>query len=110
MSQLYLLACSWHGSARRWNNTPTAVTVIGYIIIPCFVLGCVFFCCRHTRLGTRFERFIKPTTDRMRNRRRAEYWIMASVIRDFLVVLQVFKQQLQFLMISSADTRLHTNL
>ena len=86
MSLLYLLACSWHGSARRWNNTPTAVTVIGYIIIPCFVLGCVFMVADTNFLGTNFERFVKPATDRMRNRRRAEYWVMASMIRDFLVL------------------------
>ena len=86
MSLLYLMACSWHGSKRRWNNTPTAVTVVGYIIIPCFVLGCVFMVADTNFLGTRFERFVKPATDRMRNRRRAEYWVMASVIRDALVL------------------------
>ena len=86
ISLLTLLACSWHGSTCRWNNTPTAVTVIGYIIIPCFSLGGVFMVADTNFLGTRFERFVKPATDRMRNRSRAEYWVMASVIRDGLVL------------------------
>ena len=86
LSLLNLLACSWHGSTCRWKNTPTAVTVIGYIVIPCFVLGCVFMVADTNSLGTRFERFIKPATDRMRNRNRAEYWVMASVFRDVLVL------------------------
>ena len=86
ISLLNLLVCSWYGSGCRWNNTPSAVTVVGYLLIPCFLLGCVFMVADTNLLGTRFERFVKPATDRMRNRSRAEYWVMTSVFRDALVL------------------------
>ena len=85
ISLLDLLVCSWHGSGCRWN-TPCAVTVVGYILIPCFLLGCVLMVADTNILGTRLERFVKPATDRMRNRSRAEHWVMASVFRDFLLL------------------------
>ena len=85
ISLLYLLSCSWYGSGCRWNNTPSVVTLISYIIIPCFLLGCVFMVADTNFLGTRVEGLVKPATDRMNNRRRVEYWVMASVFRDFLV-------------------------
>ena len=86
ISLLNLLVCSWHGSGCRWNNTLSAVTVVGYLLIPCFLLGCVFIVADTNFLGTRFERFVKPATDRMRNRSRAEHWVMTSVFRDSLVL------------------------
>ena len=83
-SALYLLASSWHGSG--WNNAPSAVKVVSYIVIPSFLLLSVFMVADTNFLGKRVEDFVEPATDRMRNRRRAEYWVMATVYRDFLVV------------------------
>ena len=41
-------------------------------------------------LGTRFGALVKPAVDRLRNRRRVEYWVMASVLRDILVLWVVY--------------------
>ena len=84
ISLLYLLASSWHGSG--WTNAPNAVKVVSYIVIPSFLLLSVFTVADTNFLGKRVEDFVEPATDRMRNRRRAEYWVMATVYRDFLVV------------------------
>lgn len=85
ISLLHLLACSWPGSDHGWTNAPIAITVISFIIIPCFLLSCVFMVADTNFLGARFGALVKPVAEKIRNKRRAEYWVMASVFRDFIV-------------------------
>ena len=77
------------------------------------MLLCVFMVADTDVLGKRFEHFVKPATDRMRNRRRTEYWIMASVFRDVLVLWIVYCMRLnhhQVFRPFPEAPRLHTNL
>lgn len=85
ISLLYLLACSWRENDCGWNNAPIAVTIISFTVIPCFLLSCVFMVADTNFLGARFGAFIRPAAEILQNRRRAEYWAMASVFRDFIV-------------------------
>lgn len=61
------------------------VIVISFIIIPCFILSCVLMVADTSVLGARFGAYVKPVAETIRNKRRVEYWVMASVFRDFIV-------------------------
>lgn len=83
-SLLYVLLLSWHGGG--WTNTPIILTIAGYIILPCFAFVCVFMVCDTDFLGAGFGAFVGPAVSRLKNRRTAEYWVMASILRDILLI------------------------
>lgn len=81
-SALYVLGCSWPGGG--WDNAPTLLTIVGYIVSPSFWLACVFMLADPKLLGTRFEEFLKPASDMLRDKRRVEFWTMATVLCNIL--------------------------
>lgn len=85
-SLLYVLGCSWHGGGCGWNNAPIVVTVVAYVVIPCFLVGCVFMVADINLFGTRFGNFVAPAVSILRDRRTVLFWIMAAVLRDFIDV------------------------
>ena len=86
-SLLYLLGGSWLEGG--WQNAPTEVTVVAYVVLPCFFLVAVFLVADMNFLGTTFGAFIKPSVDVFRNRRTVWYWILATVIRDVLLMWMI---------------------
>lgn len=85
-SLLYVLGCSWHGGGCGWGNAPIVVTMVGYFIIPCVLIGGIFMVADTNVLGTRFGVSIEPAVSNLRNRSRVEHWIMATVFRDGLSI------------------------
>lgn len=83
-SLLYILGCSWRGGG--WNTAPVVVSLLGYIIIPCFALAGVFIVSDADLFGTKFGAIVNPVVKRMRNKRGVEYWAMVTVYRDVLIV------------------------
>ena len=81
-SALYVIGCSWPGGG--WDNAPTVLTIVGYIVSPSFWLVCVLMLADPKLLGTRFEAFAKPASDILRDRRRVEFWTMATVLCNIL--------------------------
>ena len=83
-SMLYVLGISWEGGG--WNNPPVVVAIFGYVVIPCFLIAGIFMVADPNSLGTRLGYLIKPVADRIRNRRRVEFWVLATVFRDVLSI------------------------
>ena len=93
-SLLYVLGCSWHGGGCGWTP-PFAVTLIAYVIIPCMGLAGVFMVADENVFGRRFRALVKPAVDTLQNRRGVEFWVMASVLRDIVVLWIVFCDSLR---------------
>lgn len=82
-SLLYALGSSLNGGRR--SNAPIILTVIGYVVLPFFLVALVFVAADTNFLGSKLGAFVKPAIDIVRNKSRVEYWIIATVLRDFLV-------------------------
>ena len=95
-SSTYVLACSWHGGGCGWNDAPVVVTVIAYIVLPCFLFTGVLMLADTNFLGARFGSLVKPVVDRITDRGRVEYWVMATVLRDFMVLWMGSCQHLRY--------------
>ena len=85
-----LSLCLQRGGGCGWSKAASAVGVFAYIVIPCFLVASILMVADTNFLGTRFGALVKPAVDRLRNRRRVEYWFMASVLRDTLVLWVVY--------------------
>lgn len=81
-SLLYLLSISLHGGG--WPNAPIVLSGIGYVALPCFAVILILVAADTNFLGSTFSALLKPTVDMLRNRHRVGYWILATVLRDFL--------------------------
>lgn len=85
-SLLAVCVCSWHGSECGWYSAPIFVRAISYVIVSCVLIAGLFMVADPNVLGTRFGAFMKPAVLILTNRGRVEYWVMASVYRDFVVL------------------------
>ena len=83
-SLLYVLGISWDGGG--WNNPPVVVAISGYVVIPCFLIAGVLMVADPNSLGRRLGLLLKPIADRIRNRRRVEFWVLTTVFRDVLSI------------------------
>lgn len=81
-SLLYVISCSWDGGG--WDNAPIVVRVVGYIITPAFGFASIFMFTDPDVLGKRLGAMVKPAADILKNRRRVEFWMLASVLRNIL--------------------------
>ena len=90
-----MLGSSLHGGG--WTNAPVVLTVIGYVVVPCFLLALILVTADTNFLGSNFGAFAKPAIDIVKNKLRVEYWIMATVLRDFLVFWIAFCASLKSL-------------
>lgn len=83
---LAMLVCAWHKSECEWQNPPITVKIISYVIFPFFLSAGLLMVIDSHLLGTRFAAFVKPAVDILTNRGRVEYWVMATIYRDFVLL------------------------
>lgn len=83
-SLLYILGGSWNQGG--WLHAPVAVSVVAYVVLPCFFLAGIFMVADSDFLGARFGALVKPTVEVIQNRRTVWYWIFATVLRDVLLM------------------------
>ena len=69
-----------------WNDTPPALAVAGYIILPCFFLAVVIVKADCSVLGTTFEPFMEKVESVLNNQSGPWFWILATAIRDAVSV------------------------
>lgn len=85
-SLFYIFGCAWQGGGCGWEHPPIVVTSVGYVVVPCFLLAGASMMVDTNVLGTRLGASVKPAVDVLTNTGRAEHWIMATVLRDILIV------------------------
>lgn len=88
---LFVLGSSWHQGG--WDDAPTALSVVGYVVLPWFALLSIFMVADANVLGKTFGSFIKPGVEMLLDRRRTVYWVMVAVFREALllwIILIVF--------------------
>lgn len=69
-----------------WDEAPTIVRYVGYVVIVCFVLVSIFMMAEVSFLGTKFGRWIKPAIDIVIDKNSITYWVMVTVFRDALLL------------------------
>ena len=82
-SLLYVLAVSWHKGG--WDGAPVVVEALGYVTILCFSVVGIFMIDTDV-LGATVGMHIKPVVDALQNRRGVWYWIIATVLRDIVLL------------------------
>lgn len=82
-SLLAVLAGSWQGG--EWNNAPVIVTLIAYLVVPCFYVAGIFMVADSNFLGPAVASFVKPAVDTLKSSGRVEHWILVTVFRDTLI-------------------------
>lgn len=86
-SLLFLFGGSWFGGG--WDTAPMAVSILGYVVLPCFAIVSVFMMAESTLLGAKVGAFIKPAVEILIDRRRTTYWVMLSVFRDAFLLWMI---------------------
>ena len=69
-----------------WSGAPVVTEVISYLVIPCFFIAVVFAMADENFLGKRFIPYIGSTTRILQEKRGVWYWIVATAIRDILLI------------------------
>ena len=83
-SLLYVLAVSWRKGG--WDGAPGVVEALGYVTILCFAVVGIFMMADTDVLGATVGMHIKPVVDALQNRRGVWYWIIATVLRDIVLL------------------------
>ena len=69
-----------------WNDAPLALEIISYLVLPCFFIAVVFMMADDDFLGTKFAPLINSTTVSLVDKRGVWYWILATAVRDILLI------------------------
>lgn len=86
-SLLFLFGGSWFGGG--WDTAPMAVSILGYVVLPCFAIVSIFMMAESTLLGAKVGAFIKPAVEILIDRRGTTYWVMVSVFRDAFLLWMI---------------------
>lgn len=69
-----------------WDGAPLALTLIGYLVLPFCFVAVVFMMADDDFLGPRWEPLIKRTSGTLEDKRGVCYWILATAVRDILLI------------------------
>ena len=93
-SLLYVLGGAWHGGG--WTDAPVGVTIAGYVIVPCFLVMGILMTTETNLMGEKLEAIFRPVIVALNDKRKAWYWVMATVFRDFFLLWVIFSFVLIF--------------
>lgn len=100
-SLLYVLGGAWHGGG--WSGAPLLVRIAGYVILPGFVLVGILVMADTKLLGERLGAIVKPALDTLKDKRRVWYWVLATVLRDVLLLWVLFSFVLVFFIVTTKN-------
>lgn len=101
-SLLYVLGGAWHGGG--WTNAPIAVTIVGYVVLPCFLAVGVLMKTETKLLGEKLGASIKAVVVALNDKRKVWYWVMATVFRDVFLLWVIFSLVLIFFLATTYNS------
>ena len=69
-----------------WSGAPLALTIIGYIVLPCCFVAVIFMIADDDFLGTKWVPLLKAISGSLRDKRGIWYWILATAVRDIIII------------------------
>lgn len=87
-SLLYVLGGAWHGGG--WTNASVGVTIAGYVILPCFFVIGILMMTETNLMGAKLGALLRPVIVELSDKRKAWYWVMATVFRDVFLLWVMF--------------------